>query len=379
MTDYKAMFTHRNHFTLGVEEEYMLCDPQTGVLVNRATAIMEQLPAEETERFSYELIDSEIEINTPVSANVDEVMEHVARYRRKVRDMGEELGYRIGMSGTHPTSLAKDQRFVESEGYQWVAEQLHYYALRNITFATHVHVAMPDGEAAIAVTNAARRWLAPMLALSANSPFFQGYNTGMLSSRTFQFGAFPRTNIPDTFRSFDHFCHVMDTYMKMGSITKPRQIWWKIRPHGFYGTVEFRIADVQRSLSRTRMLVALSQAVCHKIVQELAQDRLQQHFEMEFLNDAVWKATRFGFDAQLADPDTHEVMTMADMVERLVDYVRPSLIALGSDDIIPTVEDVLREGNEAQEQLRVQQEGGFEALLQFLMDTVEFAVPTLTS
>ena len=172
---------------------------------------------------------------------------------------------------------------------------------------------------------------------------------------------------------------MLDTYLKMGSITKPRQIWWKIRPHGFYGTVEFRIADVQRSLSRTRMLVALSQAVCHKIVQELAQDRLQQHFEMEFLNDAVWKATRFGFDAQLADPDTHEVMTMADMVERLVDYVRPSLIALGSDDIIPTVEDVLKEGNEAQEQLRVHQEGGFEALLQFLMDTVEFAVPTLTS
>ena len=379
MPDYRERFNHRNHFTLGVEEEYMLCDPITGELVNRATDIMQQLPAGETERFSYELIDSEIEINTPVSGDVDEVMEHVAHYRRRVREIGTELDYRIGMSGTHPTSLATDQKFVESEGYQWVAQQLHYYAIRNITFATHVHVAMPDGNTAIAVTNAARRWLAPILALSANSPFFQGQNTGMLSSRTFQFGAFPRTNIPETFRSFEHFCHVMDTYIKMGSITKPRQIWWKIRPHGFYGTVEFRISDVQRSLTRTRMLVALSQAICHTIVRELSEDLLQQHFEMEFLNDAVWKATRFGFDARLADPDTHEIMTMAEMVEKMVEYVRPSLLELGTDDIIPTVESVLETGSEAQEQLRVCAKGGLEAVKQMLMDNVEFGVSSLTS
>ena len=372
MTDYKALFTHRNHFTLGVEEEYMLCDPQTGVLVNRATAIMERLPEEETERFSYELIDSEIEINTPVSANVDEVMEHVASYRRKVRDMGEELGYRIGMSGTHPTSLAKDQRFVESEGYQWVAEQLHYYALRNITFATHVHVALPDGDSAIAVTNAARRWLAPLLALTANSPFFQAHNTGMLSARTFQFGAFPRTNIPGTFRDFEHFCKVLETYISMGSIKIPRQVWWKIRPHGHFGTVEFRICDVQRSLDRTRMLVALSQAICHRAQRDLTAGVLVQDLEMEYLNDAVWKATRFGFDARVADPLDEQIITMAEMVERMVEYVRPSLEELGTADVIPIVETVLRKGSEALEQLGEYESNGFEGLKRMLMDRVEF-------
>ncbi len=372
MPDYSARFKHRRHFTVGVEEEYMLCDPRSGGLIDRADQIMERLEPEEKERFTYELIQSEIEINTPVAADVDEVMGQVVHFRQRVRELGAELGYRLGISGTHPTALADDQSFVDSEGYQWVAQQLHFYAQRNITFATHVHVAMPDAEAAIAVTNAARRWLAPLLALSTNSPFFHGHDTGMLSSRTFQFGAFPRTNVPDTFRSFEHFGHILDTYIEMGSINQPRQIWWKIRPHGHYGTVEFRICDVQRSLARTRMLVGLSQAICHRIVRDFEADQLQQHFEMEFLNDAIWKATRFGFDAKVADPATHEIMPMRDMVEQMVDYVRPSLSELGTADIVSTVEEVLLQGSEAMEQLAVYRAGGFEALQQMLMDRVEF-------
>ena len=226
MASYKSIFAHKHSFTVGVEEEYMLCHPETGDLVGLADEILEQINPDEQERFSYELIQSEIEINTPVAGTVDEAMAHVGHFRRRVREIGEQVGYRPGISGTHPTALADDQTFVDSEGYQWVAEQLHFYARRNITFATHVHVALPSGDVTVAVANAARRWLAPLLALSANSPFFHAHNTGMLSSRTFQFGAFPRTNIPATFRSFEHFCEVMDTYTRMGSINQPRQIWW---------------------------------------------------------------------------------------------------------------------------------------------------------
>lgn len=350
----------------------MLCDPRTGDLVDRATEIIKVLDPDERVRFSYELIDSEIEINTPISASVDEAMDHLTALRRRVRDLGRDLDYRIGISGTHPTGLADDQRFVDSEGYQWVAEQLHYYALRNITFATHVHVALPDGDSAIAVTNAARRWLAPLLALTANSPFFQAHNTGMLSARTFQFGAFPRTNIPGTFRDFEHFCKVLETYISMGSIKIPRQVWWKIRPHGHFGTVEFRICDVQRSLDRTRMLVALSQAICHRAQRDLTAGVLVQDLEMEYLNDAVWKATRFGFDARVADPLDEQIITMAEMVERMVEYVRPSLEELGTADVIPIVETVLRKGSEALEQLGEYESNGFEGLKRMLMDRVEF-------
>ena len=372
MSKYSDRFSHRRSFTVGVEEEDMLCQPETGDLVTRADDIMERLSPDEKERFSYELILSEIEINTPVARTVPEAMDHVRHYRRRVRELGKELDFRIGMSGTHPTALADDQQFVESTGYQWVAQQLHYYAQRNLTFATHVHVALPDGETAIAVTNAARRWLAPLLALSTNSPFFQAHDTGMLSARTFQFGAFPRTNIPAKFRSFDHFCEVLETYLAMGSINVPRQVWWKIRPHGYFGTVEFRICDVQRSLKRTEMLVALSQAICHRITGEYRSGHLQQDFEMEFLNDAVWKATRFGFDAKVADPGNNQVITMAELIEKLVTYVRPSLEELGTEGSVATVEEVLAQGSEAQEQLAVHSEKGFDGLKTMLMDQVEY-------
>jgi carboxylate-amine ligase len=299
-------------------------------------------------------------------------MDHVGHFRRRVRDLGKELDFRIGISGTHPTALGDEQQFVDSPGYQWVADQLHYYARRNITFAIHVHVALPDAEAAIAATNAARRWLAPLLALSTNSPFFRARNTGMLSARTFQFGAFPRTNVPGTFRDFEHFRQVLETYLAMESIHLPQQIWWKIRPHAGYGTVEFRVSDVQRSLRRTEMLVALGQAICHRIVKELRSNHLQQDFELEYINDALWKATRFGFDARVVDPGDHQIITMAELVEKMVAYVRPSLTELGTENTVATVEEVLEFGSEAREQLAVHVREGFAGLKAMLMDEVDF-------
>ncbi|MFC1618706.1 YbdK family carboxylate-amine ligase [Candidatus Neomarinimicrobiota bacterium] len=372
MTQYANVFSHRHPFTLGVEEEYMLCHPDTGNLIPRADRILAIIPEEEKERFTYELILSEIEINTPVSQSVADVMDQVRHYRRKVRDLGRDLDFRMGISGTHPTALGDEQEFVDSPGYQWVAQQLHYYAQRNITFAVHVHVALPDADAAIAVTNAARRWLAPMLAVSANSPFFQAHDTGMLSARTFQFGAFPRTNIPETFRDFEHFQQVLESYIAMESIHLPRQIWWKIRPHATYGTVEFRVADMQRSLKRTEMLIALSQAISHRIVMDLKAGTLQQQFELELLNDALWKATRFGFDAKVMDASDFTLMSMSEMVERMVEYASPSLLEFGTEHVVKTVEEVLENGSEAQEQLSIYQSGGFKELQQMLMKNVEF-------
>ena len=372
MPSYADLFSHDRDFTIGVEEEYMLCHPETGDLVPRADAIMDRLQESEKVRFSYELILSEIEINTPISESVQDVMAHVTFFRRRVRALGEELDFRVGISGTHPTALANEQRFVDSPNYQWVAEQLHYYALMNITFAMHVHVALPGAETAVAVTNGARRWLAPLLALSTNSPFFRARNTGMLSARTFQFGAFPRTNIPETFRDFQHFQQLLDTYIAMDSIKLPRQIWWKIRPHAGYGTVEFRVCDMQRSLARTEMLVALSQAICHRMTVDLRDGNLVQELELEYLNDALWKATRFGFDARVTDPADHQIVTMAELVEKLVAYVRPSLEKLGTGQVVETVEGVLHQGSEAQEQLAEHQQGGFAGLKALLMDQVEF-------
>ena len=252
------IFNNNQPFTIGVEEEYMLCNPKTGDLVNIANDIFKHLPKNEIDRFSYELILSEIEMNTPVCNSVDEAIEKVVFYRNLLKKIGEKVGFVIGMSGTHPTAKPSEQEFVKNDSYNWVSAQLGYYAQRNVTFATHVHIAVPNAEVAIHVTNAMRRWIAPIVALTTNSPFFEGQLTSMKSSRTMQFGTFPRTNIPQTFSSFEEYSNIVNNFIKMESIEKPRQIWWKIRPHMDFGTIEFRMPEVQRSLSRTKLVVALA-------------------------------------------------------------------------------------------------------------------------
>ena len=154
----------------------------------------------------------------------------------------------------------------------------------------------------------------------------------------------------------------------MGCRKAQRRGWWQSRPTGPFGTVGFRSCDVQRSLARTRMLVALCQAICHRALRDLAAGVLVQDLEMEYLNDAVWKATRFGFEARVADPFDEQIITMAEMVARMVEYVRPSLEELETADIIPVVETVLRKGSEAQEQLGEYESNGFEGLKRMLMD-----------
>ena len=214
MTKPSSKFQHNNPFTIGVEEEYMLCHPETGNLINRADEIMNRITNDIKARYSYELIQSEIEVNTSVCKTVAAAMEEIIFLRNNTKKLGETLEYRIGISGTHPTAICKDQKFVKNKSYQWVADQLNYYARRNVTFATHVHIAVNDKNCAIHVANSLRRWIAPLLALSTNSPFFEGELTGLRSSRTFQFGVFPRTNIPVRFNDFDDYETLIKKYLK---------------------------------------------------------------------------------------------------------------------------------------------------------------------
>ena len=199
----KLIFKHKKPYTIGIEEEYMICDPETGNLIDKANEIISSLPDKMIPRFSYELLLSEIEINTSICNSLDDAMNEIINLRNYVKNIGSKLGYRIGISGTHPDALAKDQTFVNTDGYKWVSDQLGYYAKRNITYSIHIHISVPNSKLCISAANSLRRWIPTLLALSNNSPFFEGELTRMKSSRTFQFGTFPRTNIPDTFNSFD--------------------------------------------------------------------------------------------------------------------------------------------------------------------------------
>ena len=367
-------FKHKNKFTLGVEEEYMICHPSTGNLINRANEIMASVDKGLKDRFSYELLLSEIEINTSVCKDVDEAVAELSDLRNYVRTLGEKLGYRIGISGTHPAAQPEDQNFVENESYNWVSNQLHYYAERNITFATHVHVAVSDGDTAIHVTNSLRQWIAPLLALSSNSPFYAGEYTHFKSARTMQFGAFPRTNIPPEFKSYSHYEQMVKNYLSIDSISKSRHIWWKLRPHMDFGTIEFRMLDVQRSLKRTRMFIALAQALVYQASADLENNRLSEEFSSEFLSDSLWKATRFDFSSKIIDVSSNNVITMLGKIKQMVAYATPALKMFGNDYILSEIDDIINSGTEGDRQLKVFNDSGMDGLKQYLMDDVEYNI-----
>jgi len=257
------MKINQEKFTVGIEEEYMVCNPQTGDLVDKASLIMNHFKESVPDRFSFELIESEIEANTSVHYKIKDAISELAQLRFKLKELGKENDFTIGISGTHPTASPLNQTFINNDSYTWVQNQLHYYAKRNMTFSTHFHISIPDFECVTHIMNGVRRWIAPLLALSANSPFFEGEKTGMRSSRTMQFGAFPRTNIPEKFNSLPEYVDYTQKLIKTSSIAKSRHIWWKIRPHLDYKTLEFRVCDAQRSLENIRVFSSLCRALVH--------------------------------------------------------------------------------------------------------------------
>ncbi len=372
MTSSESVFQHDNPFTIGIEEEYMLCNPETGELINRANEIMENIDSDLKSRYSYELILSEIEINTSVCKTVSEAMEEITFLRGNTKILGESLGFRLGISGTHPTAICKDQVFVDNDSYRWVVEQLNYYARRNITFANHVHVAVNGAECAIHVANSLRRWITPLLALSTNSPFFEGELTGLRSSRTFQFGVFPRTNIPVRFNNFKEYNGLIDKYLETNTITKPRQIWWKIRPHIDFGTIEFRICDAQRSLRNIEMLSALAQGLVYQAVEDYNSNTLLESFNMEYLYDGLWKASRFPMEANIIDPVTYEVCTIKEQIEQMMEYTNDSLNFFNNSHIVKSVNHICENGTEGDDQMEVYNNFGFDGLKSYLMDNIEF-------
>jgi len=362
----------RELFTIGVEEEFMICHPESYDLINKADEIMEFINEGEKNRYTYELILSEIESNTPICDNVNFAVEEVIKNRIRLREIGKNLDFRIGISGTHPTALPEEQEFVNNDTYNWVTNQLKEYARQNITFSTHIHIGLNNPETIVQVLNQANCWIAPFIALAANSPFFAGYKTGMQSSRTFQFGIFPRTNILHFLESYEDYENIRQKLILAHSIEKPGHLWWKIRPHFEFSTIEFRICDVQRSLLNTRMIIALTQALVHAIYNDINSSKTFKIYNMEFLNDGIWKAATKGMDSIIINPHDEEIISMKDMTHAMLDYIRPSLAYFGNENVINIAEHIINGNTEAQKQVDVYNELGFEGLKKFLVENVEY-------
>mgnify|MGYP002856915294 CR=1 FL=1 len=365
-------FNHSKPFTIGIEEEYMICDPKTGELINKANDIISFLNEPYIDRYSYELILSEIEVNTRVHTDTESAIEEISDLRKKTKEIGKKLGFNIGISGTHPTSKPQDQKFVNNDSYNWVAKQLGYYAQRNITFSMHVHISTNNAEETIHITNSLRRWIAPMLSLSTNSPFFSGCNTKMRSSRIFQFGSFPRTNIPRTFKDYNDYEQLVNLYIKTKSIEKPRQVWWKLRPHMEYGTIEFRICDVQRSLSNAFMLAGISQALVYQASVDYNNKELIENYDIELLNDALWKASRFNMSSQIIDPVTYNQSSIKQQILIMQEYIQPALSYFGNMKVNKYINNIISKGTESDDQIKIYNDTGFVGLKKYLMNNVEY-------
>ena len=355
-------------YTIGVEEEYMICD-HSGNLIDKADLIMNKVKNKYSDRFSYELLLSEIESNTSINNTVKESVDEILFYRNLLKKIGEENDFSIGISGTHPTALPEDQKFVNNESYNWVSNQLKYYASKNITFSIHVHIGLDDKEKLTKITNTLRRWIAPMLALSTNSPFFEGNYTGMKSARTFQFGVFPRTEIPVFIKSYSDYCNIVEQYSKINSIAKSRHIWWKIRPHIDFNTIEFRVCDAQRSIKNTELVIGLVQALVRTI--DVNKD-YDHEYQYEYLTDALWKASSQGFESTIIDPYDLKIISIKEMIIKMLTYCNDSLKYFSNDHLVNYAINIIEGGSEADQQLKIYNDYNMRYLKKYLIETVDF-------
>ena len=343
-------------YTLGVEEEYMLLDGETLDLVQHVEAVLAASEGDElAERVNPELMQSVLEIATPVCRTAGDVQRELLKLRAYVSEVGREKGMRVGSAGTHPFSLFERQRITARDRYRNLVDQLQYIARRELIFGMHVHVAVDDPEKAIQVVNGLLPQLGPLLALSASSPFWRGEPTGLSSSRQMVFAAFPRSGPPPRFRDYADYADVVGQLERTGCIADYTHIWWDIRLHPRLGTVEIRICD---AVTRVEDAVALA-AYCQALVKQLSEqhDRGEQipSYHRILTTENKWLAARYGLEAPVMDLETgaRNRIPVAQLIRRTLKELQPHARELGSDRELEGIGEILARGNGADRQLRV--------------------------
>ena len=343
-------------FTLGVEEEYMLLDPQTFDLVQHVDTVLTAVEdGEFTERIGPELMQSVVEISTPVCRTAGDVDSELRRLRGYVTEVARGEHLRVGSAGTHPFSLFERQRITARDRYRNLVDQLQYIARRELIFGLHIHVAVDDPEKAIGVTSALLLHLSELLALSASSPFWRGEATGLASSRQMVFAAFPRSGPPPRFRDYADYAEVVGQLEKTGCIADYTHIWWDIRLHPRFGTIEVRVLDAVTRVEETTALAAYIQGLV-----KLYSDRYDSGGELPsyhriLTTENKWLAARYGLEAPVMDLVTgrRNRVPVAQLVRRTLREIEPHARELGSERELEGIREILDHGNGADRQLRV--------------------------
>jgi carboxylate-amine ligase len=338
-------------YTVGVEEEFMLIDPETLDLVQRADAVLDSLESDTVAvRTGRELFQSEVEGETPVCAGVRELATEVGRVRAHLVGAVTNHDLLLASSGTHPFARYEDQIVTESERYQRVVEQLQYPVRRVLIFGLHVHVGVPTPEVAIRAVRLLRPHLADLIALSASSPFWRGVKTGLASTRLVVFGSFPRSSTPPAFRSYSEFSAYVRALEVAGALDDYTRIWWDIRPHPRFGTVEVRVMDGVARADDAVALAAYVQALVKRAA-ESPPPPPATALEEGLARENAWQAVRYGLDAALVEHTG--AVPIRDRILRTLEDLEPYAADLGSEAALLDVERILRTGNGAVRQLAV--------------------------
>jgi carboxylate-amine ligase len=334
----RAAFEASADFTVGLEEEFALLDPSELGLVPRFGELYEAGTRDPVlaESLAGELISSEIEIRSGRGEDLAAATAAQRQRRRRLFSLAGDLGIALGATGTHPWSDYRQQKIIDTEHYRRVEAGLKYVAWRNNTFSLHVHVGIRGADRAVLVCDRLRPVLPLLLALSASSPFLDGLDSGLHSARTQIFTkSFPRCGIPDAFGDWDAFARYIDFLVRTESIVEYTQVWWSIRPHFTFGTVEVRICDSQIRAGESEALAALIVACVAQAAFEIDEGMPLADLPRRMIEENFWRAIRYGLDGQLIDVERERTYPATEALERLLSWTEPARAALGIDVRLP--------------------------------------------
>lgn len=341
------------HFTLGIEEEYMVMDPHTRELKSHEQRIVTEGQKVIRDKVKAEMHQAVVEVGTDVCPDVDTAYRDVSTLRHTIAKIAGDLGLWVGASGTHPFSHWERQLITDHARYNDIVNELQEAARSNLIFGLHVHVGMENREMAIHIANSARYFLPHVYALSTNSPFWEGRETGYKSFRTKVFDKFPRTGIPDLFESIEAYDNYIKLLVKTNCIDNAKKIWWDLRVHPFFNTVEFRICDVPMTVSETVAIAALFQAICAKLYKLRSQNLNFIMYSRLLINENKWRAGRYGIDGTMIDFGKESEVNTRVLIYELLDFVDDVVDHLGSRHAISYVHKILEEGTGADRQMNV--------------------------
>src|SRR5215468_1129054 len=348
-----------HRFTIGVEVEFQIIDPETLELRSHVVQLISSAAARGVgDLVKQEMHQSIVETGTKICENVSELRLEMHRTRSELVMAAESTGLRVAAAGTHPFSSWIDQVISPGERYQHIVEEMGQLARSLLIFGMHIHIAMPDKQTTIDMMNMVRYFLPHLLALSTSSPFWMGRNTGLKSFRTTVFRRFPRTGIPEQFESWSAYENFVNLLVKLNCIDTGKKIWWDVRPHPTFGTLEFRMCDVTTKVEEAVAIAALTQAIVVKLHRLYKSNQSWRLYRRALIEENKWRAARYGIEGKLVDLGKEEEVPMRALIPELLELVDDVVDDLGSRSAVEYVNTMLREGTSAERQLRVYEQTG---------------------